>query len=150
MIYDKIENCGNYKGISPLLDKALDFLATMDLDKKEAGKYEIDGTNLFYMVQDYTTIPEDNGKYESHRDYIDIQLLLSGNEYIRSAPYEGQRTTVEYNSEKDIELFQLSDGYDLLLKRGMFALLMPTELHAPKIMVNREECVRKVVIKIKK
>lgn len=148
MIFDKIENAGSYKGISARLDKALEFIMNLDLDNLEVGKYELEGKDLFYMVAEYETLSLDEGKYESHINYIDIQLLVSGSESFRCASKDSQEVTVPYNSEKDIEFYTLSEGYDFKLVPGMFSIVMPTELHAPKLMAGKKENVKKVVVKI--
>lgn len=148
MIYDQIENVSNYKGISNRLDKALDFIHNLDINNLVVGKFPIEDDKLFYMVSEYDTITEDLGKYESHNNYMDIQLLVSGNESIRCTPYENPEITVPYNSDKDIEFYKLDKGYDFLLKPGTFALIMPKELHAPKLMAQKVESVKKVVVKI--
>lgn len=150
MIYDDIKNIDTYKGMHNRLDKALDFLKGLDLDNLSTGKFEIDGSDIFYMVQDYETKPEAQGKYESHNNYIDIQLLVSGSEIIRCAPYDNPEVTVEYNNEKDIEFYKLDNGYDFNLIPGRLVIIMPKELHAPAIMESTIQNVRKVVIKILK
>ena len=89
MILDKINNANLYKGISENLDKALYVLQTQDFAAKEDGKYVVDGDNVFYMVQRYTTKPLDQGKLEAHKKYIDIQMLVKGSEIIGYANLEG-------------------------------------------------------------
>lgn len=150
MIYDSIKNVDNYKGISANMDKALDFLKNMDVDSLTVGKFEIDGSNVFYMVQEYETLPHGECKYETHNNYIDIQLLVSGNEVIRCTPEVTPELMTAYNPDKDVELFYIGEGYDFTLKAGNFVLLMTGELHAPKLMADKQEAVRKVVVKIKK
>lgn len=149
MIYDKIENAKQYKGISENLDKALDFLINMDVDGLEEGKHLIDGDNVFYMVQDYTTKPADECKNEIHRTYIDIQLLVKGDESLICDTYEDPELTVPYNPDKDVEFYTVQDGYDFHLNGKTFAILFPGELHAPKVMKDKPSDVRKIVMKIK-
>lgn len=148
MIYDKIENVDNYKGLSERMNRALDFIKNLDVENLTIGKYNIDGDKLFYMVAEYETLPEASGKYETHKNYMDIQLLVSGNECIRCTPFEKPEVTVPYNKDKDIEYYKIDEGYDFLLKPGTFALVMPGELHAPKLMAKKVENVKKVVVKI--
>ena len=45
-----------------------------DLAALEAGKHEIDGTNVYANVTSYTTIPWEEAKYESHEHYTDISM----------------------------------------------------------------------------
>ena len=53
MIYDRIENIETYTAISERLAKGLRLLRTTDFSAMEAGKYEVDGTELYYMLQCY-------------------------------------------------------------------------------------------------
>lgn len=149
MIYDKIENAGKYKGISQRLDKALDFLKNMKPEELVVGKYELEGSDLFYLVQEYETVVESSGKYETHQNYIDIQLLVSGTEIIRCTIYDNPNITQPYNADNDIEFYSLDKGYDFRLIPGTFVLVMPGELHAPKIMETSIQHVKKIVVKIR-
>ena len=148
MIFDNLSNTGSYSGISPHLDKALMFIENINNVSLSPGRNKIDGDNVFAMMFDYETIDLSMGCYESHQKYIDIQLVLSGSEYIRCLPENAPEITSAYDREGDVELFKLSDGLDLKLFPGRFALFMPGELHAPKLRYSTPSDVRKVVVKV--
>ena len=82
MICDTLANIGTYTGISKRLAKGLNLLRETDFSTMEAGKYEVDGKDLFYMIQSYQS-KEKNDTPEAHRKYIDIQYVLSGEEIYR-------------------------------------------------------------------
>ena len=91
MIYDRIENIETYTAISERLAKGLRLLRTTDFSAMEAGKYEVDGTELYYMLQCYQS-KEQNDKPEAHKKYIDIQYIVEGEEQIGvGAQYRGRR-----------------------------------------------------------
>ena len=48
----------------------------------EAGRVELDGDKLYASVQYYNPKTPNLEKFEAHRDYVDIQLLLAGSETI--------------------------------------------------------------------
>ena len=52
----------------------------------EPGRYEIDGNDIFINVMAFETADAQSKRYEQHRDYADIQILLSGNERIDFGP----------------------------------------------------------------
>ena len=52
MIFDTLENIKNYEGLGRVYT-ALEFLAKTDFSQMELGRYELDGDNIFYMVQTY-------------------------------------------------------------------------------------------------
>ncbi len=65
--------------INEKFKKAFDFLKTSDLVNMPCGKYEIDGENIFAIIQEYETKPIEDGKWK-HTKYHDIQYIISGQE----------------------------------------------------------------------
>jgi beta-galactosidase beta subunit len=86
MILDRIENAYLYAGLNAGFAKAFEVLTDPKLSQKKDGKYAIDGENIYYIIQRYTTKPFSESKLEAHRKYIDIQFLLAGTELIGYAP----------------------------------------------------------------
>ena len=58
--------------------KAFDFLKNSDLEHMEVGRYEIDGDDIYAMIQKQTTAAPENKKAESHYKYIDIRRRNAG------------------------------------------------------------------------
>ncbi len=147
MILDKLENSSLYAGISDNLKKGFDFLTQNDLSKLEVGKYEIDGTEVFALVSEYETKVHQDCRLEAHRNYTDIQYIVSGREYIGFETLNNQEILTEYNSEKDI-VFYSSESTPLLLEVGMFAVFFPQDVHRPCMQFDGPEPVKKVVVKV--
>ena len=55
MIYDLLANIGNYRGMNRNLDKAIDYLMTVDINTLPLGKTEIDGDRVFLQVMEART-----------------------------------------------------------------------------------------------
>ena len=72
MIKDNIKNYKNYLGISNYFDEALKYLAQTDFSKLENGTYQIIQDKTFAIVQDYTSKPFEQGKFEAHEKFSDI------------------------------------------------------------------------------
>ena len=66
--------------IQRAINTALEFLAKPETAELPVGRYELDGDNIFVLIQDQTTAPVENKRAESHRNYIDIQYLFTGKE----------------------------------------------------------------------
>lgn len=143
MIYDKIENIDFYN----LDKKAVEFIKglTPDIECKK----HIINENIYANVEEYTT--KEQGFFEAHKDYIDIQILLSGEEIIEYTPLEGLKTKEEYNPSRDIAFY--FDGnkpvLPLELMPGFFTVLYPQDAHKPQIISSSAQIVKKVVVKIK-
>jgi len=151
MIFDKISNLKLYEKVLPApLIKGLQYLKETDIVKLESGKYEIDGENIFAMVQDYSTFPKEERRPEAHRKYIDIQYLAQGSEIIGYAPVRPDYQIAEdLLEEKDLLFYsQIYDETDLVLDEGMFAIFFPDEIHRPCCQNRAESYVKKVVVKV--
>lgn len=150
MIFDSLENIGFYKGLNDRYAKAVEFLSQDDLAGLEIGKYEIDGKNVFAMVQEYDTIPWEEAVYEAHKHYSDIQLILEGVEVMSFEPTANLIPTMEYNEEKDVIKFNNEiRGIDFVVKGGQYCVFQPQDGHKPKAMDGAPSHVKKIVVKIK-
>ena len=85
----KVTESTKFEGRHPLFVKAFAFLRRPDLADLQCGRYEIDGTNCWAMVQEVSLKPfADENQYEVHRAFIDIQAPISGSETIGVAEPE--------------------------------------------------------------
>jgi YhcH/YjgK/YiaL family protein len=149
MIFDTIKNSQQYAAISPRIKTSFDYLAKTDFSKIEAGRYELDGSNIFALVQVYDSIPKEQGKWECHKNYIDIQYIVEGVELIGFAIAENMKVITEYNPEKDIA-FLTGEGDFMTLEKNSYGIFFPQDAHMPKVAKgNIPAHVKKVVIKIK-
>ncbi len=149
MIIDKLDNASAYMALSPGIAKALQLLLSGELDNKEPGKYEIDGTKIFALIQEYKTKSWDNGKLEMHRKFIDVQYVGSGEEKMGYAPVADCHDFEPYNEEKDVAIHQ-GIGDLVTVSKGMFAIFFPVDAHAPTLGISEigGDNVRKIVIKV--
>lgn len=148
MIFDTLENVHLYKNLSVNLSKGFNFLQNTDLSALKPGKYEIDGSNVFASVNNYETKDLIDGKFEAHRQYIDIQLLTSGEERIHYSPLKNTTEKDPYDSTKDI-VFLNGHGEFVTITSGNFVIFFPTDAHMPGIIANDKMFVNKIVIKVK-
>lgn len=147
MIVDKLKNARWYYGSGRKIQTALEWLQKTHLAGMSPGRYEIDGSNVYALVQEYTSKPREQGKLEAHRKYIDVQYIVSGVEQIGYANTEDARVTVPYDESKDA-LFVESPCDFVTMRAGMFMLLGPNDAHMPGITAISPQPVKKVVVKI--
>lgn len=148
MIIDKIENAHLYKGLGNRIEKAFEYINNTDLKKIMPGKYEIDGENIFALINEYKTKPESEGKLEAHRKYIDVQYVISGKELIGYTPLGNQIILEPYREENDVEFFKGEKSFTKV-SEGMFAIFFPEDVHMPGIITGKISFVKKLVIKVR-
>lgn len=133
--------------IKELCPSAYDFIVNKAKDAA-VGKYELEN-GAYVSVQEYTTKARSEAKYEAHKKFIDIQMILSGKELIAVSPIEKMTISDEYNEEKDFMLFHHNDECtDYVLEAGEFLILYPQDVHMPGVCVNEKSPVRKIVVKV--
>ncbi len=149
MVYDKINNLDQYRGLSDDIYEGLKFLRQVNAEIV-TGTYQL-SSKVKVIVSEYATKTVNEFGYEAHRDYIDIQYLISGMEVINSLPLEYLKETQPYNKEIDAAFYEGSGAnpQELLLGNGYFAILFPQDGHMPQLCVSKPENVKKVVIKVK-
>ncbi len=148
MILDSISNAELYYSVSPRLAKAFAYIQSTDLNALEAGRHEIDGDEIFINIMERELKTPSDAKLEVHNNYADIQIVVSGEQegfgYLERCklcdPID------EFNTAKDIQLFNDTPQTIYYIRPGQFTLLLPEDGHAPLI---GEGTVKKAVVKVK-
>lgn len=148
MIFDNIANAEKYFPAIPLLKKAFDEYKTVE--NGECGKVDIDGDRVFASVQECTTAPARDCPFENHAKYIDVHLVISGEERIDFCKRFDCDAKTNFDTENDYEFCAEPDDFGtVILRTGDFAVLYPDEVHRTKAAVKEPVALRKAVFKIK-
>lgn len=98
---------------------------------------------------EYLTKNEEDALYESHKDYIDIQHMIKGEEYIGLTRDSNLIVSSSYNKEKDITFYKYDGGEKLLATPENFYVFFPKDIHRPCMKISNNKLVKKIVIKIR-
>ena len=151
MIVDKIENAGLYKGLSAGVTRGLELLKDVKIAGQADGRYEVDGDNLFYMIQRYQTKDKDEMLFEAHKDYIDIQWIFDGEESIGYALTETLGEAVQPYKPDVAKYADPKIFTEVKLAKGMFAIFFPDDAHKPCYDYrDGKSNVHKLVVKVRK
>lgn len=148
MITDVLDNSHVYAGLNAGFKLAFKFLQETDFTEVKNGKYEIEGDNLFAIVNEFETKDKHECEAEAHKKYIDIQYVVKGTEMFGWVPLTTQKAIVDYDETKDVAIYKEDLSY-LKLEAGMFIIFYPTDLHQPEVREFEPVSVKKVVVKIK-
>lgn len=145
MIIDELIHLNKYTPLHPGLQKVVDFLAQHDLSALADGRYplgaEEDG---FVNVQTIPAKGREEAVLESHKAMVDVQIPLTGDETMGYSTLSCVEET-PYNQQQDITFHSgRADSY-VTVRKGMFAIFFPQDVHAPGI-VSAD--VKKAVFKI--
>ncbi len=137
--------------ISPLFAKAFREMERMLKENAPDGSYTVEGDELFINVMTYETKPREQGLFESHRVYADIQMMIEGEEEIGFSTLSEGALEIREPYKYDFELYRMTDAYTgESLCKGKLCVILPEEPHAPGIAPDGcPKRVRKMVAKIK-
>jgi biofilm protein TabA len=145
---DKVTFARQYQLHKDYWDKAFAFLKNNNLQTMAPGRYAIDSNNVYALITENPTKDLDSAKWESHRNYIDLQYVISGEEKIDVAPVTNLTVTVPYDAARDLINYS-GEGTFYTATPGTFFLFFPTNAHRPNITTDGNKPDKKVVIKIR-
>jgi YhcH/YjgK/YiaL family protein len=152
MIMDNIYSSHtDYAPMSPKLARAFEWLKSTDLKSLKPDQViSVDGERISAQIQQYSTIQPEEMRFETHRSYIDIQIVVSGRETIFWTPMACLGNIISpYDYHRDVVFFEDSEvSVPLLLVEGDYAVFFPSDGHKPKCVVEDPETVHKIVVKV--
>lgn len=149
MIFDRLSNLSKYSKLIPDAQTILHAIEKVASGEYTQEKIYLDGDRLFMIIQEYDSVDREGRYLEAHRKYIDLQAVISGKEYIGWAELEGLTVQSEkYSEGGDIAFYNEEPTLWLPMTEGYFTLLFPQDAHMPCIKIDKQEKVKKVVVKI--
>ncbi|MDD6160861.1 MAG: YhcH/YjgK/YiaL family protein [Oscillospiraceae bacterium] len=148
MLYNQISIHDRYDLRSPRFQESFRFLARTDLGTLPEGTYPVCPGVTAY-VQLYNTSPAEELDLETHRNYFDIQYVVSGEEGVGVIPLAGLKEKTQYNPDRDIQYWQEPEHTGMVVLRpGEYVVLPPDMAHKPRCTLKENCAVRKIVIKV--
>ena len=145
MILDKLSQARAYRGIHPRLDAALDRLNEAFLATVGPETMQLEGDKLYVTRFTYETLPLSETFFEAHKRYLDVHLMVQGEERVDLASPEGLTL---FEQRGDFYAYRGEAEQSLVLRPGSFLVVFPEDAHRIKIQVNGPETVSKVVFKV--
>lgn len=118
-------------------------------ERGASQKHEL-AAGVFAIEQVYDTKPRSEGFFESHRRYIDIQVIVAGEEIMEVADAGRAAVRQPYQDARDlIEYHDVPAASKLTFRAGEAAIFFPVDVHMPSLRAGTEPAlVRKVVLKV--
>ena len=139
------------KLMNPNWEKALAWLRAESWKDLPIGKTEIDGARFYVLRSSYMSKPVSECRWESHRRYADIQMVIKGTEICGVCIQDDLEIAEAYSAERDIEFLkgESEEAHDVILGFPLAAALFPWDVHMPSVALNGQPGqIEKVVLKI--
>ena len=124
MIFGNINNLSEFPFLEEQVKECFEYAKTHDLASYEKGSHEIDGDRLFVNIVEYTTTTPEERFWEAHKNYLDVHVMIHGNEQI------------DLNSS-------------VVLTDGDFLICYPSDGHRTAVQVQEPETIKKAIFKVK-
>lgn len=119
---------------------------------REAGesiKLDVD-ENLFLIEEAYFTKKPSEVRWEAHREWADVQVILAGEERMDVAKLDNLKLVEDLSPHRDMLYFEAYDkGSALRMEAGDVAIYLPVDGHRPGLQIGSPSLVRKLVVKVR-
>lgn len=143
------ENRG--RGDSSLEDrclKAAKFLCQLQGNELSLGCHVVND-EFYYNVIEYETTADKNKPFESHRKYVDVQLLLEGEEIIQATDIARLQEVKKYDVDMDVILYGATNTVsNTILRPNSVIIFYPRDAHRSMSLNNCSSYVKKIVGKV--
>ena len=147
MIFGNIKNLNEYTFLTETVKECFSYAKEQKLVEFENGKHEIDGERLFVNIVEYTTKNPEERFWEAHKRYLDVHLMLDGEEQI----------DLNFLSNMDVKEFVEADDFvpmdgeknsSVILRNGDFLICYPQDGHRTAVMVSEPKTIKKAIFKV--
>jgi YhcH/YjgK/YiaL family protein len=129
---------------------AFDWLSELSEDSVCGSEERLEG-KLKIGIDSYSPKPLDDCRFESHREFVDVQFSLLGGELIHYLNYELLDEDGIYDSSRDVQFYKLPApmiASVLRMKPMNFAVFFPEDAHCPQVVDGENTISKKAVLKI--
>lgn len=147
MIFGNINHLEEFGFLEDSVKKCFEYLKDHDLMAYEKGTHAIDGDRLFVNVVEYTTTAAENRFWEAHKDYLDVHVMLKGQEQI-DVNFIRNMELKEYVKKDDFLPMEGEKNASVVLREGDFLVCYPSDGHRTAVQVEEPETIKKGIFKV--
>ena len=149
MFFSHVSIAEKYNYLEEKFTVAYKWLAETNIKDLPEGSYPLMGDDVIAGVQEYTTSPWEERRFETHDKYFDIQFMVTGNEMFGVCKRDGLKE-INRIEENDVVFYEDPELYgQVLLKEGDLIVVAPEDAHKPRCAAGTPAPVKKVVVKVK-
>ncbi len=152
MISGKISDLKRYYPLHPAFEFVSKFMEEYQAEPKDNGEYEILPGRLKAIIATNEMGDAETKKFEAHKKYADVQVIVKGTERIDWADLENCTDMVseEYSTGGDIAFYNDPEFVSkVILDEGEFMIMFPEDAHKPCVKAgDTADTVKKIVFKV--
>ena len=114
------------------------------------GSYDVGYNDIKMNVGKYFTKSENEKFWESHKKYLDVQIMINGTEKVAISDIQNMEVK-SFDSEKDLVILEGEKAFDVVMTTGDVLVFFPNDVHKPELNVSENDnsgSIRKIVTKV--
>ena len=149
MFFCNVSIAEKYDYLEEKFRVAYRWLAETNIKDLPEGFYPLLGDDVIAGVQEYTTFLWENGRFETHDKYFDIQYMVTGDEMFGICKRDGLKEA-DRIPENDVVFYEEpARSGQVLLREGDLIVVAPEDAHKPRCAAGEPAPVKKVVVKVR-
>ena len=149
MFFSNVSIAEKYNYLEEKFTVAYKWLAETNIKDLPEAFYPLMGDEVIAGVQEYSTSPWEERRFETHDKYFDIQYMVTGDETFGVCKRDGLKE-IDRIDENDVVFYEDPDLYgQVLLREGDLIVVAPEDAHKPRCAAGKPAPVKKVVVKVK-
>ncbi|MGO5051512.1 YhcH/YjgK/YiaL family protein [Lachnospiraceae bacterium LCP25S3_G4] len=147
MIFGNVKDWNVYEFLPENLRLCFQYIKEHDLINFDKGTYQIDGDKLYVNIVDYKTTTRDQRFWEAHRKYLDVHVMLEGEEKIDLNFIDNMEQQAFVKRDDFLPLEGVCNSH-VVLKENDFLICYPTDGHMTAIQVDEPKRIKKAIFKV--
>ena len=114
------------------------------------GSYDVGYNNIKMNLGKYFTKSENEKFWESHKKYLDVQIMINGTEKVAINDIRDMEVK-SFDEEKDLTILEGDKAFDIIMKTGDVLVFFTNDVHKPELNVSENDNsgnIRKIVTKV--
>ena len=114
------------------------------------GSYDVGYNNIKMNLGKYFTKKENDKFWESHKKYLDVQIMINGTEKVAINDIRDMEVK-SFDEERDLTILEGDKAFDIIMKTGDVLVFFPNDVHKPELNVSENDDsgnIRKIVTKV--
>lgn len=148
MIFGNLKYADKYDFLTEKIKACFTYAREHDLTTYEKGGYKINGDEFFVNIENYATVKREERFWEAHKAYLDIHILVKGEETIDINFIENMKLG-EYKEADDFLSMEGDMQASVTLKPGDFLICYPEDAHRTGVIATKVSDLKKGIFKVK-
>lgn len=148
MIFGRIEDRSTAAFLPAEVQQCFEYCRSGKLDGLEKGSHEICGRDIFVNIVEYETDERTAKSWEAHREYLDIHVMLEGEEIIE-VNHIGRMEQGVFEPDSDYLPLEGEPCAQVICRPMDFLICFPEDGHKPGVQVDSPRKIRKAIFKVR-